>query len=182
MLINKINKPQVIDADALNALAGHLNILRSKGKRKKEMILTPHPGEMSRLLNLSVAKVQSNRDRIAKKFALDYGVTLVLKGNRTVVKDYRNNSYKNLTGNPGMSTAGSGDVLTGMIAAFLALGLDAFRAAKFAVYLHGLAGDLAAKEKTQISMVASDIIEKIPEAIRLNRFCRRSSVGRASHL
>ena len=91
---------------------------------------------------------------------------MVLKGHNTVVADYKGNLYINKTGNPGMATAGSGDVLTGMIAAFLGQGLNAFNAAKYAVYLHGLAGDLAAKEKTQIGMIASDIIDKIPEAIK----------------
>ena len=91
---------------------------------------------------------------------------MVLKGHCTIVADYKGNFYINKTGNPGMATAGSGDVLTGIIAAFLGQGLDAFNAAKTAVYLHGLAGDLAVKEKTQISLIASDIIAKIPDAIK----------------
>jgi NAD(P)H-hydrate epimerase len=121
---------------------------------------------MARLLKISVKKVQANRKGMAKKFAQDYKVTVVLKGHHTVVADYRGNLYLNKTGNPGMATAGSGDVLTGMIAAFLGQGLNTFNAAKYAVYLHGLAGDLAAKVKTQMGMIASDIIEKIPEAIK----------------
>jgi len=159
-VISKIDKPMVIDADGLNALVGHLDLLRIR------RILTPHPGEMARLLGVSIKKVQSNREGISKKFAKDYKVTLVLKGHNTVVADYSGNLYINKTGNPGMATAGSGDVLTGMIAAFLAQGLNTFVASKYAVYLHGLAGDLAAKEKTQLGMIASDIIEKIPEAIK----------------
>jgi len=155
-----IAKPMVIDADGLNALVGHLNLLRVT------RILTPHPAEMARLAGISVKKVQANRKDIAKKFARYYKVTLVLKGHNTVVADYKGNLYINKTGNPGMSTAGSGDVLTGMIAAFLGQGLNTFDAAKYAVYLHGLAGDLAAKEKTQLAMIASDIIDKIPEAIK----------------
>ena len=122
---------------------------------------------MARLMGISIKKVQGNRKDITKKFAKDYKVTAVLKGHNTVVADYKSNLYVNKTGNPGMATAGSGDVLTGMIAAFLAQGLTAFEASKYAVYLHGLAGDLAAKEKTQISLIASDIIDKIPEAIKL---------------
>lgn len=166
-LVGEIKKPLVIDADGLNALAGRLDLL--DGKRytvRGTRILTPHPGEMARLLGISVKKVQEKRKEIARKFAKDYGIVLVLKGYETIVSDSQGNLYTNETGNPGMSTAGSGDVLTGMIAAFLGQGLNAFKAAKYAVYLHGVAGDLAAEEKTQISLIASDIIAKIPEAIK----------------
>ncbi len=159
-VISKIDKPMVIDADGLNALAGHLDLLGFA------RILTPHPGEMARLLGVSIKKVQDNRIYITRKFAKDYKVTLVLKGHDTIVADFSGNLYINKTGNPGMATAGSGDVLTGMIAAFLAQGLKAFDASKCAVYLHGLAGDLAAKEKTQLGMIASDIIDKIPEVVK----------------
>jgi NAD(P)H-hydrate epimerase len=166
-LIAKSDLPMVIDADALNALVGHLNLLRTPNYKLLTKILTPHPGELARLLNVSVNAVQKNRQEIAKSFTKKYNCVLVLKGNRTIVADYRGNFYINRTGNAGMATAGSGDVLTGMISAFLAQGFKTFEAAKFAVYLHGLAGDLAAKEKTKISLIASDIIEKIPEAIKL---------------
>ncbi|MDP2940973.1 MAG: NAD(P)H-hydrate dehydratase [Candidatus Omnitrophota bacterium] len=165
-LARTAGQPMVIDADGLNALVGRLNMLRGKREEGRGTILTPHPGEMSRLLGISIKKVQNNRIALARKFAEDYKATVVLKGRNTVVADYKHNLYINKTGNPGMATAGSGDVLTGIIAAFLGQGLDAFSAAKYAVYLHGLAGDLAAKEKTQISLIASDIIAKIPEAIK----------------
>lgn len=173
-IISKIEKSTVIDADGINALIGHLNILLNtqyltcSGRQGSipNTILTPHPGEMAGLLGISINKVQSKRKEIAQKFAGDYKVTVVLKGYHSVVADYKGNLYVNRTGNPGMATAGSGDVLTGMIAAFLGQGLSAFDASKYAVYLHGLAGDLAAKEKTQIGMIASDIIDKIPEAIK----------------
>lgn len=166
-IISGIDKPAVIDADGLSALVGHLNLLPIT------KILTPHPGEMARLLGISINRVQSKREEIAKKCAKDYRCTVVLKGYRTVVADYKGRVYINKTGNPGMATAGSGDVLTGMIAAFLGQGLTAFDASEYAVYLHGLAGDLAAKEKTQTSMLASDIIDKIPEAIkRCSSACR----------
>ncbi|MDD4980590.1 MAG: NAD(P)H-hydrate dehydratase [Candidatus Omnitrophica bacterium] len=165
-VITQVNKPMVIDADGLNALAGYLNILLATSDQRPATILTPHPGEMARLLGISVKKIERNRKKIAQGFAKKYKVTVVLKGHDTIVADYGGNLYLNKTGNPGMATAGSGDVLTGMIAAFLGQGLNAFNAAKYAVYLHGLAGDLAAKEKTQISMLASDIIDKIPQAIR----------------
>jgi len=160
-LLAGLEKPAVVDADAINALVGHLKILGP-------VVLTPHPGEMARLLKISVKKVQKNRKEIAKKFAKAYKMALVLKGRNTVVNDYKGNQYINKTGNAGMATAGSGDVLSGMIGAFLGQGLNSFDAAKYAVYLHGLAGDLAAKEKTQISLIASDIIAKIPEAIKLS--------------
>ena len=159
-VIFNINRPTVIDADGLNALIGHLDLLRVM------KILTPHPGEMARLLGVSIKKVQGHRKETAQKFAKVHKATIVLKGHNTMVVDDKGNLYINKTGNPGMATAGSGDVLTGMIAAFLGQGLDAFNAAKYAAYLHGLAGDLAAKEKTQLGMIASDIIEKIPEAIK----------------
>jgi NAD(P)H-hydrate epimerase len=165
-VIAKVNKPSVIDADGLNALVGHLSLLRGSRYAVRSTILTPHPGEMSRLLGISVSKIKNNRKEIAKKFACDYNVAVVLKGNKTVVADYNGNFYINKTGNPGMATAGSGDVLTGIIAAFLGQGLNGFQASKYATFLHGLAGDLAAKEKTQMGMIASDIIAKIPEAIK----------------
>jgi hydroxyethylthiazole kinase-like uncharacterized protein yjeF len=165
-VISKANKPLVIDADALNALAGHLGLLLSTQYLVLSTTLTPHPKEMARLLGISTKKVQANRAAIAKKFARDYKVTIVLKGHNSLVADYKGEVYVNRTGNPGMATAGSGDVLSGMIAAFLGQGLGNFEAAKYAVYLHGLAGDLAAKKKTEISLIASDIIDKIPEAIK----------------
>lgn len=164
-LIKTIDKPAVIDADGLNALCGNLRLL-IENKKRLEIVLTPHPGEMSRLLGKSIKEIQSNREVVANKLAVDYKTTVVLKGRHTVVVDDRGNSYVNRTGNPGMATAGSGDVLSGMIGAFLGQGLTGFQAAKYAAYLHGLAGDLAAKEKTKIGLIASDIIDKIPEAIR----------------
>jgi NAD(P)H-hydrate epimerase len=159
-LVAEINKPLIIDADGLNALVGNLNLL------PPDSILTPHPGEMARLLGINAEEIQKNRKEIARKFSKKYRVVLVLKGHETIVSDYSGDLYINKTGNSGMATAGSGDVLTGMIGAFLGQGLKAFKAAKYAVYLHGLAGDLAAEEKTQISLIASDIIDKIPSAIK----------------
>jgi hydroxyethylthiazole kinase-like uncharacterized protein yjeF len=165
-VIKSADKPAVIDADGLNALAGHLDVLRAIHNGPRAMIITPHPGEMARLLGVSVKKVQDNRETVAKRFALDYKLTIVLKGHNTVVADYKGNLFINKTGNPGMASGGTGDVLAGMIGAFLGQGLGAFEAAKYAVYLHGLAGDLAAREKTQLGLIASDIITKIPEAIK----------------
>jgi len=165
-VISEIAIPMVIDADGLNALAGHLNILLRRKGAAVPAVLTPHPGEMSRLLSIDTKKVQAARKRVAKELAGDYNCVIVLKGHRTVVAGPDKKIFVNTTGNPGMAKAGSGDVLSGIIGAFLAQGLSAFKAAVYAVYLHGLAGDLAKKEKTQISLIASDIIAKIPAAIR----------------
>jgi NAD(P)H-hydrate epimerase len=166
-LVGKIKKPLVLDADGINSLKGHLDLLLDiKRENRKNLVLTPHPKEMARLTGLSVEKIENNRKEISLDFAKRYKVTLVLKGHNTIVCDYSGNSFTNRNGNPGMATAGSGDVLTGIIAAFLGQGLDAFEAAKYGVYLHGFAGDIAAGEKTQISLIASDIIDKIPSAIK----------------
>jgi len=162
-VVSVVRKPMVIDADGLNALAGHLRFL------PPHVILTPHPGEMARLTGKSVKYIQTNRLAAAKKFAGEHKSILVLKGHKTVVVGSKFKAYINNTGNPGMATAGSGDVLSGMIAGFLGQGLSAFDAAKYGVYLHGLAGDLAAKEKTQLCLVASDIIDKIPQAVKASR-------------
>ena len=169
-IIRGIQKPMALDADALNALCGYLDLLRITNHESRTTILTPHPGEFSRLIGRPLAYVQKNREMLAKRFASDYNVILILKGHRTIVASPKGKAYVNETGNPGMATAGSGDVLTGMAAALLGQGLSGFEAARLGVYLHGVAGDLAAKEKTQAGMLASDIIEKIPEAIKALQF------------
>jgi NAD(P)H-hydrate epimerase len=155
--------PLVIDADALNALSGNLDVfLKNKSVSK---ILTPHPGEMSRLTGMTKDAIEKNRMSAAKEFAKKNNVVLLLKGHHTVVASVEGKVYINKTGNPGMATAGSGDVLTGMIAAFLAQGLSAFDAAKWGAYLHGKAGDLAAKEVGKPALIASDIIDSIPRVL-----------------
>jgi ADP-dependent NAD(P)H-hydrate dehydratase / NAD(P)H-hydrate epimerase len=160
-LVIAIKEPFVIDADGLNALADS-----GKFSLPTDTIITPHPGEMSRLIGIPTAVIQKKRKEVAKNFACRYNSTVVLKGDKTVVAGPDGRVYVNTTGNPGMATAGSGDVLTGIIAAFRAQGLDAFDAAKYGVYLHGLAGDIAANEKTQLSLIASDIIDFLPKAIK----------------
>jgi NAD(P)H-hydrate epimerase len=162
-LIQRITVPMVIDADALNAVSGHTEILK---RAKAPIILTPHPGEMGRLLHLSPADVQKNRIDIATGFSRKYNVTLVLKGAGTVVALPDGRAFVNTSGNPGMATAGIGDVLTGMIGSLLAQGYTSEQAACLGVYLHGHAGDLAAKEKGETGMIAGDVIEKIPAAIK----------------
>jgi NAD(P)H-hydrate epimerase len=162
---NVRNIPMVIDADGLNALAGHTGLLRNRN-RKAPIIITPHTGEMSRLSDIPCETIEKNRKKVAKTFATDYNITTVLKGRKTLVISPDGETYTNDTGNPGMATAGSGDVLTGIVAAFLGQGLDSFAAAKYAVYIHGLAGDLAAVEIGQISLTASDIVRFLPQAIK----------------
>ena len=158
----------VIDADGLNTLAKDKNLL-AKFKNRKNLIFTPHPGEMSRLIGKSVEHVQQNREAVAKAAARDFGCIIVLKGYRTVIADPKGNLYLNKTGNPGMASGGIGDVLTGMITGFLAQGLSSWEASVLAVDLHGLAGDLAAKDKGEYGMIASDLVRKIPYAIQKSR-------------
>ena len=161
-LIQRLTIPMVIDADGVNALAGSLDILK---KVKAPIVMTPHPGEMARLLGSSSSDVQKDRIGCATGFAVKYKVTLVLKGAGTVIATPDGRVFINSTGNPGMATGGTGDVLTGMIGSLLAQGYTASQAACLGVYLHGLAGDLAAKEKGEMGMIAGDLIEKIPAAI-----------------
>lgn len=162
-LLKKINKPLVLDADGINAIAGKADILK---KRKHQVILTPHPGEMARLIRKDIRAIQASREKTALSFAKKYGVVLALKGYKTVIAGPKGQLYVNKTGNSGMSTAGVGDVLTGMIASFIGQGINPYSAAVIGAYLHGMAGDLAAKEKGQFSLIASDLLEKLPQAIK----------------
>ena len=162
-LVPKIAKPLVLDADALNALAEEPAVI---AKLLLPAVLTPHPGEMARLIRQSADEVQSDRERTAQAFAKKYKVIVVLKGHHTVVASYDGSVYVNDTGNPGMASGGAGDVLTGMIAGLLGQRLAPFDAARLGVYLHGLAGDLAAADRGQIGLIASDIVDRIPQAIR----------------
>jgi NAD(P)H-hydrate epimerase len=151
----------VLDADGLSAFVQNTAPLR----RSAPLILTPHPGEFSRLLNIDTATVQAHRRELATAFAAENGLVLLLKGHRTIVTDGRC-VYENTTGNPGMATAGSGDVLTGLVAALLAQGLDAFAAAQLAAYIHGLAGDMAKEELGEVGMIATDLLERLPRAFK----------------
>jgi len=168
-LLKNIDCTMVIDADGLNALANNVNVLH---KIKQNVVLTPHPGEMSRLTGLRSAKdVQKERldtatqfvKSIQKKLGDKKKLVLVLKGDKTIVADYKK-VYVNRTGNPGMATAGVGDVLTGIIVSLAGQGFDVFSASQLGVYIHGLAGDIAAKKKGELSMTASDIIDCLPDA------------------
>jgi NAD(P)H-hydrate epimerase len=161
-LIEQTRTPLVVDADGLNALQGQAARLRG---RSAPLVLTPHPGELARLLNSDVASVQADRQGLAVRFAAEHGLVLVLKGQGTVVTDGRR-VYVNATGNPGLATGGTGDVLTGLVAALLGQGLEAFAAAQLGVYLHGKAGDLARDQLGEVSLIASDLLAYLPRAFR----------------
>jgi NAD(P)H-hydrate epimerase len=161
--------PLVLDADALNVLAGRLEPL---GKHQGSVILTPHPGEFARLVGCDIPTVQARREEMAARFAATHGVVLILKGHRTVVTDGRR-LYLNTTGNPGMATGGSGDVLTGLLAALVGQKLETFAAAQLGVYLHGLAGDLARAQMGEPSLIATDLLHFLPQAFAAHARNRR---------
>ena len=162
-IIHKFEGKIIVDADGLNAISRDVSILEGK----KNIILTPHIKEFSRLTKLNIDEINANRVKIAREFAKKYKLILVLKSEQTIVTD-GDRIYVNKIGNPGMATAGSGDVLTGIIAGLLPI-LKEFEAAKLGVYLHSLAGDIGANELSEESIIASDIIKFLPEAIRLMR-------------
>ena len=154
--------PVVLDADGLNAFRGKTQQLK---KHCSPLILTPHRKEFERLFSMDWPEKKSQRVVLAKKLSRSYDGTLVLKGHRTLVAQ-GNRVYENRTGNPGMAKGGSGDVLTGIIAAFVAQGLGPFEAACWGVHFHGRAGDLAVKTKGELSLLASDLIEFLPKAFK----------------
>jgi ADP-dependent NAD(P)H-hydrate dehydratase len=160
-LLDHLQTPIVLDADGLNAFVRHTALLR----RSAPLILTPHPGEFGRLLNIDTATVQAHRRQLALAFAAENGLVLLLKGHRTIVTDGRR-VYENTTGNPGMATAGSGDVLTGLVAALLGQGLEPFAAAQLGAYVHGVAGDLARDALGEVGMIATDLLDFLPQALR----------------
>ena len=161
-LVAEVPRPMVVDADALSALAGHLDLL---GQVPAPRVLTPHPGEMARMLGTSVAQVQADRIETVRRFCAQHRVHLVLKGARSVLGAPDGRVFVNPTGNPGMAAGGSGDVLTGMIGAFLARGFEPLAALQAGCYLHGHAGDLAAADRGEEGLLASDLVETIPAAI-----------------
>ncbi len=162
-LVDRATLPLVIDADGLNAFAGEAADL--VGREGRPVIITPHPGEMARLLGITTEAVQANRLEVSRRFASEHQVYVVLKGHRTVIATPDGTVFINPTGNPGMATGGTGDVLTGMVAAILAQSLDAEAACKLAVYLHGLAGDLAAADEGEIAMTAGDLADHLGDAL-----------------
>lgn len=161
-LMETVSLPLVIDADGLNALAEDITIL--KRKKSKQVILTPHPGEMSRLLGTSIPDVEAIRISVAQEFARSNGVYLVLKGARTIIASPSGTAAINGSGNPGMATGGMGDVLTGIIVSLLGQGYVAWDACRLGVFLHGFAADMVAEEMGEIGINASDVLEKLPYA------------------
>jgi NAD(P)H-hydrate epimerase len=164
-LVRGVQAPLVLDADGLNALAGRLDRLVAAGGPR---VLTPHPGEFARLLGTDVPSVQARREELAVEFAGRHRVVLLLKGHGTLVTDGRR-VYRNRTGNPGMATGGTGDVLTGLIAALLGQGLAPFPAAQLGAHVHGLAGDMARDALGEVSLIASDLLSYLPAALRSAR-------------
>ena len=162
-LLEKAGVPLILDADALNAFSGDPE--RLVGRDGLDVVITPHPGEMARLLNLSVEAVQHDRLRHATDFAARHRVHVVLKGHRTVIASPDHRTFINLTGNSGMATGGTGDLLTGMIAAWFGQLLDAEAACKLAVYLHGSAGDLAEADEGEVALVAGDVAARLGDAV-----------------
>jgi len=185
--------PIVLDADGLNAFEGQAKDLnrRVRGERTGTaeknaiLVLTPHPGEMSRLAGLPTAAIQRDRINVARSFAKEHGVILVLKGDRTIVADPSGEAWVNPTGNPGMATGGTGDILTGIVAGMIAQNPDrAFEAVLAAVYLHGLAGDIASESVGEHSLVGTDLVRSLPEAferVRVDAAQESLRVGGRNH-
>ncbi len=163
-LLKNIKKPMVLDADGINLICDEPEILR---KCKAPVVLTPHPGEMGRLLGISAGEVNENRPEIAQKFAAEYNIVLVLKGAGSLTACQDGTVYLNCTGNSAMATAGSGDVLSGITGAFLAAGIPAGKAAAAAVYVHGMSGDFCREKIGEHGTIASDIAEKTAEVMKV---------------
>lgn len=172
-LVERSGVPLILDADALNALVDRTATL--SGREDVPIIMTPHPGEMARLLGSSVERVQRDRLGVALDFARTHRVHVVLKGHRTIVASPDGNAGVNMSGNPGMATAGSGDVLTGVIAGWYAQLRDPVKASRLAVYLHGAAGDLAQTDRDQTALIAGDIVAHLGDAVLETRQRPKSS-------
>jgi NAD(P)H-hydrate epimerase len=163
VLVRDVPRPMVVDADALTALTGRSGLCRDAPAPR---MLTPHPGEAARLLGCDIAEVQADRVGSARRLAAESGAVVALKGARTVVAEPDGHVALNPTGNPGMATGGTGDVLTGIAGGLLAQGVALAHALRAAVYLHGLAGDLAAEARGEAGLVAGDLADAVPAAIR----------------
>jgi NAD(P)H-hydrate epimerase len=166
-LLESFDGPLVIDADGLNCLSQEKSLRNLVKSRKGDTVITPHTGEAARLLKCVDPDVDmTDREKVVSMLASGYNVTAVLKGSGTLVcrPDDMSVIYRNTTGNPGMATGGTGDALTGMTVSIAGQGYSAFEAAEAAIYLHGLAGDIGVREKTEFGLKAWDVCEKIPEA------------------
>lgn len=159
-VVRSVQIPTVLDADALNNLAGQTDVL---AKLTRPVVLTPHPGEFARLTGRTTEEIQADRETHALALAQTPHLVVVLKGAETIVTDGRR-IYVNTTGNPGMATGGSGDALTGVIAALIAQEMDPFDAACLGVYAHGLAGDIARDGNGEVGMIAGDIVDSLADA------------------
>ena len=163
-IISQVEKPMVIDAGALSALQGHLDVIKN---RKAPTVLTPHVGELARIVDRSWQEVDRNRLEFGRQVATEYGCIVVVKGEPVQTIASEGTAYINTTGNVGLATGGTGDVLAGMIVSLLAQTPDApLEAARTSAYLHGLAGDFAAQEKTTHGMTATDVIAHLPIAFK----------------
>ena len=173
-LVNKYRLPLVLDADGLNAFAGCMSTFDTAVRPPGATVLTPHPGEMARLTGRKTAEIQAHRVEVTREFSRQYQVHLVLKGYRTLIGAPDGQVWVNPTGNPGMATGGTGDVLTGLLAGLLAQypHRPLTRVVAAAVYLHGLAGDLAAQDLGQPAMIAGDLLERVPSAYKVLGECR----------
>ncbi len=160
-LVVTVTKPMVIDADGLNVFERDVSLL---SKRQAPTVITPHPGEMGRLLGVPTSEIQANRIKFARDVAVKHKIVVVLKGAGTIVAGVDGSVFINSTGNPGMATAGMGDVLTGIVSSLISRGLEPFDAAKTGVYLHGLAGDVAVSAKGEESLIATDLLDSLPRA------------------
>jgi hydroxyethylthiazole kinase-like uncharacterized protein yjeF len=175
-IVSRYSNAMVLDADGLNAFEGDVGKFQGKGR---QLVITPHPGEMARLTGRTVAEVQSERMNTARSFSRDHEVIVILKGHRTLVTHPDGTVWVNATGNPGMATGGTGDILTGMVAGLIAQFPDRVgEAVNAAVYLHGLAGDVACESMGEQSLVATDLIKALPEAMRRARQAANDSVVR----
>ncbi|MBT4140923.1 MAG: NAD(P)H-hydrate dehydratase [Candidatus Latescibacteria bacterium] len=161
-LIEDLTCPTVIDADALNALVGHLDVIKNC---TTPLVLTPHLGEFSRLTGQSIEDIRKDPITSAQKFAQKLGHIVILKGGPTIVAEPNGHIHINPTGNAGMATGGTGDILTGLIASFIGQGLSPSVAARLGVYIHGLAGDLVAEKKGQMGLTAGDVVQALPKAL-----------------
>jgi ADP-dependent NAD(P)H-hydrate dehydratase / NAD(P)H-hydrate epimerase len=175
-LVAKLQLPMVVDADGLNAFEGRTDELNGKDRT---LVITPHPGEMARLVGCSIADVQKDRSGVARKFAREHELIVVLKGHRTLVVQPDGEAWVNTTGNPGMATGGTGDILTGMVAGMIAQhSKEPFAAVLAAVHLHGLAGDVMCERVGEHSLVATDLLQGLPEAFRRNSEMAREKMVR----